>query len=105
MPPVADTMQSHQIFVFGDLTKPFEEDLRQLLHVKGNENLRSFFEQFSFAFREECGKLPASHQDWFPRFTTLIDLLSKLGETEGTPVLRFTLFCVCEIGQFIRYVQ
>ncbi|KAL2012344.1 hypothetical protein VTN00DRAFT_5062 [Thermoascus crustaceus] len=103
MPPVAATMQSHQIFVFGDLARPFEEDLRQLLHVKGNENLRSFFEQFGFSFREECGKLPASQQDWFPRFTTLIDLLSKLGETEGTPVLRFTLFCVCEIGQFIRY--
>lgn len=102
MPPI-DTMQACQIFLFGDLTISFEEDLRQLLHVKGNATLRTFFEQVSFAFREEFGKLPANQQDWFPRFTTLVDLLSKLGETEGTPVLKFALLCLCQIGQFIQY--
>ena len=103
MPPIADTMQSCQVFLFGDLTTPFEEDLRQLLHVKGNETLRSFFDRVGFAFREELGKLPASQQDLFPRFTTVVDLLSKLGETEGAPALKFALLCLCQIGHFIRY--
>jgi naphtho-gamma-pyrone polyketide synthase len=103
MPPIKDTMQSCcQVFVFGDLTVAFAEDLRQLLHVKDNPILRSFFEQVSAAFRTEFGKLPARQQAWFPRFTTIVDLLSKLGETEGTPVLHFTLLCLTELGQFIR---
>jgi Starter unit:ACP transacylase in aflatoxin biosynthesis len=102
-PLILGTMQSScQIFLFGDLTVSFEEDLRQLLHVKDNAILHSFFEQASFAFRAECAKLPAHQQAWFPRFTTIIDLLSKLGETEGTPALRFALLCLCEIGQFLR---
>lgn len=104
MPPIPDTMQSScQVFLFGDLTVSFEEDLRQLLHVKDNATLRSFFEQVSYAFRGEFAKLPARQQTWFPRFTTIVDLLSKLGETDGTPALSFALCCLCEIGHFIRY--
>ena len=102
VPPIPNTMQSCRVFLFGDLTISFEEDLRHLLHVKNNDLLRSFFEQVGFAFREEFGKLPASQQDWFPRFTTVIDLVSKLGETDGTPALKFALLCICQIGQFIR---
>ncbi len=98
------TMESWcQIFLFGDLTVSFEGDLRQLFHVKDNPTLRSFFERVSYAFRAEVSKLPARQQAWFPHFTTIVDLLSKLGETEGTPALSFALLCVCEIGQFIRY--
>lgn len=96
------TMAS-QIFLFGDLTVSFEERLRHLLHLQGNALLRSFFDQAGFALRKECGDLPAEQQDLFPRFTTLVDLLPKLGETEGTPILRFALLCLCELGQFIRY--
>jgi len=96
-------MTSCQVFLFGDLAIHFEDELRQLLHIKTNESLRSFFDQLSYALREEFGNLPNSQQDLFPRFTALVDLLSKLGETEGTPVLRFSLLCACEIGQFIRY--
>jgi naphtho-gamma-pyrone polyketide synthase len=103
IPPIADSTQSCQVFLFGDLTTPFENDLRQLLHVKGNETLRSFFDQVGFAFRQEFAKLPAPQQNLFPRFTTLVDLISKVGETEGTPALKFALLCLCEIGRFIRY--
>lgn len=106
MPPIASTMQSScELFLFGDLTVSFEEDLRQLLHVKDNAILRSFFEKVGYAYRSEFAKLPAEQQAWFPRFTTVVDLLSKLGETEGTPALSFSLFCLCEIAQFIRYVS
>lgn len=96
-------MDSCQILLFGDLAILFEDELCQLVHIKGNESLCSFFDQVSHSLRQEFGNLPRSQQDLFPRFTTLVDLVPKLAETEGTPVLRFTLLPVCEIGQFIRY--
>ncbi|KFZ09262.1 hypothetical protein V501_05642 [Pseudogymnoascus sp. VKM F-4519 (FW-2642)] len=96
-------MASCQVLLFGDLAIRFEDELRQLVHIRGNESLRSFFDQVSYALRQEFGNLPSSQQDLFPRFTTLVDLVSKLVETEGNPVLRFTLLPVCEIGQFIKY--
>ncbi|PQE06757.1 polyketide synthase protein [Rutstroemia sp. NJR-2017a BBW] len=95
-------MASLKLYVFGDLTLPFEEHLRRLLHTRNNEILQSFFVKISFAFRHEFAKLPRSQQDWFPNFTTLIDLLSKLGQTEGTPALKFALLCATQLGLFIR---
>jgi naphtho-gamma-pyrone polyketide synthase len=102
MPPVADTTQC-QVFLFGDLTLAFEEDLRQLLHVKGNASLQSFFDHVAFAFRQEFASLPADQQEWLPRFTTLIDLLANLEGTVGAPALRFALLCLYQLGRFIRY--
>lgn len=102
-PVSSDTMQSCQVLLFGDLATSFESELRRLLHVKSNATLQSFFEQVAFAFRHEFSQLPQNQQDLFPHFTTLIDLLSKLGETEGTPILKFALLTLCQIGQFIRY--
>ena len=95
-------MDSCQVFLFGDLTIPFEEDLRQLLHTKGNGNLSSFFDQVGFALREELGKLPSRLQEILPRFTTLIDLLFRLNDSAGSPALKFTFLCLYQIGQFIR---
>ena len=96
-------MESCQVFVFGDLTLPFEEDLRQLLHTKGNGTLSSFFDQVGFAFREEFGKLASRQQYLLPSFTTLVDLLFKLKKSEGAPALKFALLCLYQVGQFIRY--
>jgi naphtho-gamma-pyrone polyketide synthase len=101
MPPTAKDMATAHVFVFGDQTVPFEQDLRRLLHVKDNDILRSLFDRVGFALRNELTSLPAIQQDWFPRFTTVIDLVSKLDETAASPVLKFTLLCLCEIGQFI----
>jgi len=77
----------------GDLTLTFEQDLRQLLHVKDNANLQSFFDNVSFAFRQEFVSLPLAEQDWLPRFTTLVDLVANLDGTEGAPALMVALLC------------
>ena len=105
MPSIPGTMHSCQLFFFGDLTISFEEDLRQLLHVKDNAILRSLFERVGFTLRAEVAKLPACQQAWFPRFSTIVDLVSKLRETEGAPALNSALLCLCELGQFIRWVS
>ncbi|RMJ14368.1 hypothetical protein CDV36_005974 [Fusarium kuroshium] len=96
-------MKNCKILLFGDLSVPFEGQLQALLHVHDNPLLTSFFEQAGAKIRDEIGLLTTQRQSLFPRFTTLIDLVSKLGETEGTPVLRFCLLPVCQIGQFINY--
>jgi naphtho-gamma-pyrone polyketide synthase len=92
----------YQLILFGDLTtNEFYEDLSLLLHVKTDALLVSFFERVGFFLRLAIGALPGRQQDLFPRFTTIIDLVSKLGETEGTPILRFCLLTVHQIAQFI----
>lgn len=92
-----------QVFLFGDITVSFEQDLLQLLHSKDEPLLLSFFERAAFALREEIASLPAHQQTWFPRFTTLIDMQSNIKGKKGGPALKFALLCLCEIGLFMRY--
>ena len=95
-------MTEFRIFIFGDLSSTqFEDSLRNLLHLKNKPVLGSFFEKVGFSLREYLGTLPVDQQNLFPRFTTLIDLVSRLGETEGTPVIRFLFLSIVEIAQFI----
>ena len=95
-------MAESQLLLFGDLSAtPFEDQLRALLHVETNPLLQDFFSRVSFALRRFLGTLPAHQQDLFPRFTTLIDLVAKVGETKGTTALRFFLLSVYEVAQFI----
>lgn len=91
-----------EVLLFGDLSLvQFEPQLRHILHVKTNPLLRSFFDRVNYALRRQVEVLPISQQRLFPHFTTLIDLFSRLGETEGTPVLRFFLLSVCQLAHCI----
>lgn len=91
-----------QVILFGDLSLVhFEDQLRRLLHVKTNPLLISFFDRVNYALRRLLETLSAEQQNLFPRFTTLIDLIAKLGETDGTSVLRFFLLSVHEVAQSI----
>jgi hypothetical protein len=101
MPPIADSEQCN-IFLFGDLTGPFEDDLRQLLHCKSNALLQSFFEQVNLAYRQEIAALPAEQQEWLPRFTDLVDLVSNNKSAIGARALRFGLLCVYQLGRVIQ---
>jgi naphtho-gamma-pyrone polyketide synthase len=93
--------QSH-VLIFGDLSlMHVEEQLRRLLHVKNNPLLASFFDRVNYTLRRLVETLPAEQQDLFPRFTTLVDVLQKLGETDGIPVLRFLLLSVHQVAQCI----
>lgn len=91
-----------KLVVFGDLAASFEEDLRNLLYQRDDEALQSFLARVAFSLRQELSLQPIAVQDLFPHFTTIIDVVSKLGETDGTPVLRFFLLTVCQISQFIQ---
>lgn len=90
-----------ELLLFGDLTASFEAELRRLLHIRDNEVLLSFFERVAFCLRQELGRQPSAVQTMFPRFTTPIDNVARLGETEGAPILRIYLMAVCQLAKFI----
>ncbi|OJJ68001.1 hypothetical protein ASPBRDRAFT_199700 [Aspergillus brasiliensis CBS 101740] len=92
-----------EVFVFGDQTVPFESTLHSLLHVKDNAVLTDFFDRVGFQLRRHVGKLPFHQQEWFPSFTTLIDLLAQHGGCYAAPALKLPLLCATELGQFIRH--
>ncbi|KAL9594396.1 MAG: hypothetical protein Q9219_007055 [cf. Caloplaca sp. 3 TL-2023] len=96
--------QKCQILLYGDLSSVhFEDQLRRLLHVKTNPLLVSFFDRVSHGLRRALEHLPMEQQDFFPRFTTIVDLLAKSTETDGSPVLDFFLLSVHEMAQTVEY--
>ena len=92
---------SSQIFIFGDQTNASDTELRQLLHVKDNIVLRSFFERTTYALRVKIAQLPAMKQEKFPRFTTLLDLLARRRELGDNPALELALLCITQLACFI----
>ncbi|KGQ04250.1 Conidial yellow pigment biosynthesis polyketide synthase [Beauveria bassiana D1-5] len=99
-----ETGKTAELLVFGDLTASFEEELRRLLHIRGNEAINSFFERVAFSLRQELGRQPSAIQNMFPRFTTLIDMVAGFAnKLEGTPVLQFCLMTICQVAKFIHF--
>ncbi|KAL8714640.1 MAG: hypothetical protein Q9220_001589 [cf. Caloplaca sp. 1 TL-2023] len=93
-----------QIFVFGDQTNASDANLRQLLHVKDNSQLCSFFDRVNYALKREISRLPVVQQAWFPRYTSLLELLTARRDESGTnPALGLALLCINQLGHFIRY--
>lgn len=101
MPPIDNFQQCH-VLLFGDLNIAFEDDFRQLLHCRNNATLQSFFDEASLAFRHEFALLSVEEQEWFPRFTDLIDLMANINGTIGAQALRFGLLCVYQLGRLIK---
>lgn len=91
------------VYFFGDQTNSFESELTQLLHVRGYEVLSSFIERSHYALRLEISKLPASRQEWFPRFTSITDLLARKSDSGSNPALELALMCLTQLASFIRY--
>ena len=91
-----------QIFIFGDQTNASDSELRQLLHVRDNIVLRSFFERTTYALRVTIAQLPGLKREKFPRFTTLLDLLARRRELENNPALELALLCISQLARFIR---
>lgn len=96
----------HQLLLFGDLCSgsQFDIELLELLHVRTNPLLEQFYRQVAHDLRKHIGQLSTKQQRLFPRFTSLIDLVARLGETDGTPILNFCLLTVFQIAQFISSV-
>lgn len=91
-----------QILLFGDLSTPFIGNLSTLLHYKHNAVLQSFFDQVNLALRHELARLCAEQQEWFPRFTNLVDLVAGIEGSPGEPALKSALFCAYQVARVIE---
>lgn len=92
-----------QILLFDDFTSSdFLEQLRSLLYAKNNPILSDLFGQVSFNLRRCIGNLPSCQRELFPRFTSLIDLVSRIQGKGDHPSLQLVLFTVAQIAHFIQ---
>ncbi|EEA24206.1 hypothetical protein TMatcc_007275 [Talaromyces marneffei ATCC 18224] len=90
-------------YVFGDQTSEFDSGLRRLLQDKGNSFVTSFLERCSFALRHEVTQLPPSDRRKFPRFTSIVSLLSRYRELGPNPALESALTTLYQLASFISY--
>lgn len=101
--PIATMDKSSQVILLGDQTTPFQSSLKRLLSVKHNALLTTFFERVFFALRQEVSRLPTSLQDQFPRFTSLLDLLSRHSESKiRNPALESAFHTLNQLASFVR---
>ncbi|PWY86434.1 ketoacyl-synt-domain-containing protein [Aspergillus sclerotioniger CBS 115572] len=92
-----------RVYLFGDQTSDIEAGLRRLLQSKNSTIVQSFFQQCFHALRQEIAKLPPSQRKLFPRFTSIVDLLTRHRQSEPSPVLESALTCIYQLGCFIHY--
>ncbi|KAJ9668079.1 hypothetical protein H2201_001885 [Coniosporium apollinis] len=96
-------MASTKIYLFGDQTHSFDAGLRRLYQQKENGPLTAFFEKVHFALRREIGQLPVAERQWFPAFTSVVDLLARHRESGNNPALEGALTCIHHLACFISY--
>ncbi|KAL2010566.1 hypothetical protein VTN00DRAFT_6373 [Thermoascus crustaceus] len=92
-----------RVYLFGDQTGDFDAGLRRLLQAKNNSLLTSFLERCFYALRHEIAQLSPSQRQTFPRFTSVVDLLSRWRESGPNPALESALTCIYQLGCFIKY--
>ncbi|KAM3073539.1 hypothetical protein ACMFMG_004567 [Clarireedia jacksonii] len=93
-----------RLYLFRDQTTDFVPGLRQLLRVKDSPLLLSFLEKTHIALRRELSQQTREIQELFPRFSRIVDLLSKYStEDDSAPILASTLTVIYQLGSFIDY--
>lgn len=98
MPPI------HNILLFGDLTYDYRKELLQLLHVKNCASLLDFFARLPSALQDELALVSEREQQWLPKSTNLVEMVENMDTLTGSPVVKFTLLCVYQLGRFLKYV-
>lgn len=90
-------------YVLGDQTTEFDSGLRRLIQAKSNSFVTTFLERCYFALRHEITQLPPSDRSKFPRFTSIVSLLSRYRELGPNPALESALTTIYQLGSFISY--
>ncbi|KAB5547400.1 putative polyketide synthase [Coniochaeta sp. 2T2.1] len=94
-----------RIYVFGDQAIRVEEQLLDLLHVKGCSILTTFLREATIAVQEAVAGLPPAERAAFPPVETLGFLLDAVKKGSSHVALDSALVCIYEIGYYIRYLQ
>lgn len=97
---------SLHILLFGDQTGDYGKIFRQLLHIKENTVLTSFFEKAYSALRDEVSQQPRVVRDQIPGFSSIADLVTRYAESTAprSNPLESALTCISQIACFIWQV-
>ena len=90
------------IYVFGDETFDYREDLNSLVHHNDDPSLVSFFEKIYYALRAEIGLLPPRQLQHFLRFANFPELVAQSLAGSVHPGLDQALACTYQLARFLR---
>lgn len=96
--------RSTRVHLFGDQMTGFDGGLRRLFQIQDNPLLSSFFERTHHALRLEIGQLSLAERAFFPRFTSISDLLARYRDSGNNPALESAFTCIHQLACFIRQV-
>lgn len=97
---------SLHLLLFGDQTGDYRSVFRQVLHIKDNTILTSFFESAYLALRDEVAQQPRAVREQISGFTSISDLVARYSDStdaKSNP-LESALTCISQIACFIWYV-
>lgn len=91
-----------RVLLFGDQSGDIIPALRQLISVKDNPLIVSFFEKVYVALRDEVAKHPRAEHE-LPGFTSVGNLLWRYSESGArSPEIENALICIYQIASFLR---
>lgn len=91
------------VYLFGDQTAQFRDDLGALSLVGGNPILNTFLDQAALGLRQEIQSLSRSQRDRFPSFCNFLDLLAIDPSKPLHPALQLSLSSVHHFAILLRY--
>lgn len=89
------------LYLFGDQSNPFKDDLGALLLLGGNPILNTFLDQAALSLRQEIQTLPWSQREHFPSFCNFLDLLAIDASKPLHPSLQLALSSVNHFALFL----
>jgi naphtho-gamma-pyrone polyketide synthase len=92
-----------RVLLFGDQSADFIPALRQLVSVKDNPLIVSFFEKAYTTLRNEVAQHPRTERE-IPGFTSVENLLWRYSESGArSPEIESALICIYQIASFLRF--
>ena len=91
------------IFLFGDQTTNYHNNLLEKLRQKDNPVLTSFLERVTAALRVEIAQQTGLVRRAIPDFVNLIDLVESFAESNvSNPIIESVICTTCQIACLIR---
>ena len=91
------------IILFGDQATNYHSNLRGKIHQKDTPALTSFLEKANAALREEIAQQSGLIRKTIPDFSTLLDLVEWLDESNvSNPAIESAICTTCQIACLIR---
>lgn len=96
------------VFLYGDQSEDVGAVLRSLLLSKDSYDstiVEAFFHRAYDALRSEISRHLAAYEKEYPRFSSLLDLLTIRSESTCYVAIQHALTTLCHFGLFIQYVE